>query len=207
MIGVDYTREQISGALRLIGADLDERPEGWIVTAPTWRPDLTDKWTLAEEVARIEGYDRSRRCCRCRRRVAGSRRRSRDAGASRTRSPRRDSSRRRRSPFTTEEQNDLHGSASGGHLPSVKLANPLDGQAPFLRRSLIPGLLEIAHRNVSRGFTDLALFEVGIVFLPEPGRRRTARRSSRRWRCDRMPRPSPRWTPRSRRSTAMSRCC
>src|SRR3546814_11824033 len=41
--------------------------------------------------------------------------------------------------FTTSEQNDLHGSATGEHLPSVKLANPLDGQAPFLRRSLIPG--------------------------------------------------------------------
>jgi phenylalanyl-tRNA synthetase beta chain len=71
--------------------------------------------------------------------------------------------------FTTEEQNDLHGSASGEHLPSVKLANPLDGQAPFLRRSLVPGLLQVAHRNLSRGFTDLALFETGVVFLPKAG--------------------------------------
>src|SRR5690606_1484210 len=72
-------------------------------------------------------------------------------------------------PFTTEQQNDLHGSASGAHLPSVKLANPLDGQAPFLRRSLIPTLLQTAHRNVSRGLVDLAVFETGVVFLPEPG--------------------------------------
>src|SRR5690606_29274891 len=42
-------------------------------------------------------------------------------------------------------------------------------QAPLLRRSLIPGLLQTAHRNISRGLTDLALFETGIVFLPEPG--------------------------------------
>jgi phenylalanyl-tRNA synthetase beta chain len=33
----------------------------------------------------------------------------------------------------------------------------------------VPGLLQVAHRNVSRGLTDLALFETGIVFLPEPG--------------------------------------
>ena len=157
------------GALRLIGCDLDERPEGWIVTAPTWRPDLTDKWTLAEEVARIEGYDRipsvlplppSGRGLTAaqqgRRRVANAL-----AAAGFVETP--------SFAFTTEEQNDLHGSASGGHLPSVKLANPLDGQAPFLRRSLIPGLLEVAHRNVSRGFTDLALFESGVVFLPNPG--------------------------------------
>lgn len=169
VIGVDYTREQISNALRLIGTELDERPEGWIVTAPTWRPDLTDKWTLAEEVARIEGYDQipsvlplppSGRGLTAaqqgRRRVANAL-----AAAGYVETP--------SFAFTTDTQNDLHGSASGGHLPSTKLANPLDGQAPFLRRSLIPGLLDIAHRNVSRGFTDLALFEVGVVFLPEPG--------------------------------------
>src|SRR5690606_15480125 len=63
----------------------------------------------------------------------------------------------------------LHGSATGEHLPSVKLANALDGQAPFLRRSLIPTLLQTAHRNVSRGLTDVALFEIGTVFLPELG--------------------------------------
>ena len=39
-----------------------------------------------------------------------------------------------------------------------------------MRRSLLPGLAAIAHRNVSRGLTDLALFEVGTVFLPEAGR-------------------------------------
>jgi phenylalanyl-tRNA synthetase beta chain len=169
VIGVAYAPDQIADALRLIGADLDERPEGWIVTAPTWRPDLTDKWTLAEEVARIQGYDQipsvlptppSGRGLTAvqqgRRRVANAL-----AAAGFVETP--------SFPFTTEEQNALHGSASGGALPSVKLANPLDGQAPFLRRSLIPGLLEIAHRNVSRGFADLALYESGTVFLPAPG--------------------------------------
>ncbi len=72
-------------------------------------------------------------------------------------------------PFTTEEQNDLHGSADGEHLPSIKLANPLDGQSPYLRRSLVPGLVQVAHRNVSRGLTDLAVFETGTVFLPRAG--------------------------------------
>ena len=169
LIGVDYTREQITGALVMIGADLEERPEGWIVTTPTWRPDLIDKWTLAEEVARIEGYDRipsvlptppSGRGLTAaqqgRRRVANAL-----AAAGFVETP--------SFPFTTEEQNALHGSASGEALPSVKLANALDGQSPFLRRSLIPGLLEIAHRNVSRGLTDLALFEAGAVFEPQPG--------------------------------------
>src|SRR5690606_27382066 len=72
-------------------------------------------------------------------------------------------------PFVSEQVNDLHGSADGSRQPAVRLANALDQTAPFLRRSLIPGLLQTAHRNLARGTTDLSLFEVGTVFLPEPG--------------------------------------
>jgi phenylalanyl-tRNA synthetase beta chain len=153
----------------MIGAAVHERDSDFVVFAPSWRPDLTDKWTLAEEVARIEGYDRIPSILptppsgrglttaqQGRRRVGNAL-----AAAGYVETP--------SFPFTTDDQNDLHGSASGSPVPSVKLANPLDGQAPFLRRSLIPGMLRVAHRNVARGFTDLALFETGTVFLPEQG--------------------------------------
>ncbi|PRB12842.1 phenylalanine--tRNA ligase subunit beta [Microbacterium sp. MYb72] len=169
LIGVDYTDAEISGALETIGAEVTATDAGWTVIPPTWRPDLTDKWTLAEEVARIHGLDRipsvlptppSGRGLTAhqqgRRRVANA---LASAGLVETSA----------FPFTNEAQNDLHGSAAGEHLPSIRLANALDGQTPYLRRSLIPGLLQIAHRNISRGFTDLAIFETGVVFLPEPG--------------------------------------
>ncbi len=180
LIGVDYTDAEVIGALETIGcevevsaadgaAETDDAAATWTVIPPSWRPDLTDKWTLAEEVARITGYDRIPSVLPVppsgrgftsaqagRRRVANAL-----AAAGFVETP--------SFGFTTEEQNDLHGSAGGEHLPSVKLANPLDGQAPFLRRSLIPGLLQVAHRNIARGITDVALFESGAVFLPEPG--------------------------------------
>ncbi|WP_405372606.1 MULTISPECIES: phenylalanine--tRNA ligase subunit beta [unclassified Microbacterium] len=169
IIGVAYSDAEIVGALETIGCEVVATAEGWEVIPPSWRPDLTDRWTLAEEVARIHGLDRIPSILptppsgrgltaaqRGRRRVAGA---LASAGFVETIA----------FPFTTEEQNDLHGSSEGEHLPSIKLANPLDGQAPFLRRSLVPGMLQIAHRNVSRGFTDLALFESGSVFTPEPG--------------------------------------
>ncbi|MCR2785978.1 MULTISPECIES: phenylalanine--tRNA ligase subunit beta [unclassified Microbacterium] len=169
LIGVDYSDADIVGALETIGCEVTETGAGWVVIPPSWRPDLTDKWTLAEEVARINGYDRIPSVLPVppsgrgltpaqagRRRVANAL-----AAAGYTETP--------SFPFTTADQNDLHGSTSGEHLSSVKLANPLDGQAPFLRRSLVPGLLQVAHRNLARGFGDLALFETGTVFLPEPG--------------------------------------
>ncbi|WP_150951677.1 phenylalanine--tRNA ligase subunit beta [Microbacterium testaceum] len=169
LIGVDYSDDEIVASLETIGCRVETQGEARVVIPPSWRPDLTDKWTLAEEVARIGGYDRipsilptppSGRGLTAaqqgRRRVANA---LASAGFVETPS----------FPFTTEEQNALHGSPSGDPLPSVKLANPLDGLAPFLRRSLVPALLQVAHRNVSRGITDLALFEAGTVFLPKPG--------------------------------------
>src|SRR5690606_36921755 len=47
---------------------------------------------------------------------------------------------------------------------SVRLENPLDGERPWLRTALLPGMLDTAHRNLGRGLTDLALFELGDVF-------------------------------------------
>src|SRR5699024_3482693 len=50
--------------------------------------------------------------------------------------------------------------------PAVRLANALDGALPMLRTSLWPGLIQAARRNLSRGLTDLAIAEIGRVFLP-----------------------------------------
>ncbi len=46
----------------------------------------------------------------------------------------------------------------------VALANPLSSDMDVLRPSLLPGLLNILHHNVSRKNTDVALFEIGRVF-------------------------------------------
>lgn len=171
LIGVDYTDAEITGALETIGCEVSalDDGDGWEVIPPSWRPDLTDRWTLAEEVARIHGLDRIPSVLptppsgrgltplqKGRRRVANAL-----AGAGYVETP--------SFPFATAAANTLHGSASGDADPGIRLANPLDGQAPYLRRSLVPGLLQVAHRNLSRGFTDLALFETGLVFTPEAG--------------------------------------
>ena len=47
---------------------------------------------------------------------------------------------------------------------AVRLANPISDKEPLMRTSLLPSLFKVAIRNIGRGFTDLALFEVGQVF-------------------------------------------
>jgi phenylalanyl-tRNA synthetase beta chain len=49
---------------------------------------------------------------------------------------------------------------------AIRLANPISDAEPEMRTSLLPGLLANLSRNVGRGNRDLAIFEVGLVYLP-----------------------------------------
>ncbi len=170
VIGYPYTPEEERSALAEIGASIDEDADGLTVTPPSWRPDLTDKWTLVEEIARIVGYDRipselpvappGRGLTTAqvlRRAVAQT---LAATGHTEVLSY----------PFVAEKTNNLFGTAEAGtSVPQVRLANPLDGETPYLRASVLPGLLQMAHRNRSRGLVDLAIYEIGTVVRPEPG--------------------------------------
>jgi phenylalanyl-tRNA synthetase beta chain len=176
LIGFDYTPEQVRSTLAEIGGivldgrvDPQGRIETFLVTPPTWRPDLTDKWTLAEEVARIFGYDvipaslpvappgRGYTVAQVvRRRVSDA---LAAAGLTETLSY----------PFFDEATNNLFGSPAGTAVPQVRLANALDASQGWMRTSLLPGLLQTAARNRARGLTSPAIFELGLVFKPEAG--------------------------------------
>ncbi|MFE5673432.1 phenylalanine--tRNA ligase subunit beta [Agromyces sp. NPDC056523] len=170
LIGVEYTADEVHDALAEVGGRVTRVDGGLEVVPPTWRPDLTGKADLAEEVARLLGYDRIAsvlpvappgrgltRSQRVRRGVADA---LAAAGATEVLA----------FPFVTENENGVYGSVDGSPVASVKLANALDASTPFLRRSLLPGLIGVARRNLSRGLTDLDVFELGLVFLPETGR-------------------------------------
>ena len=169
LIGVDYTDEEILSSLAEIGGAIAPSDTGLVVMPPSWRPDLTDKATLAEEVARIVGYDRipsvlpiappGRGLTRAQRLRRSAAQQLAAGGSTEVNAY----------PFVSKFSNDTFGAASAGPVAAIKLANPLDGEVPWLRTSLTPGLIEVARRNLSRGLTDLALFEIGTVFLPEAG--------------------------------------
>lgn len=165
LVGVDYTPAEVVAALELIGASVEPAGEVATVTPPTWRPDLRTTADLVEEVARITGYDRIpselptappgrglTRAQRARRRVATA---LAAAGSVEVLS----------SPFLPPAAIERFEPGAA----AIRLENPLDPNAASLRRSLLPGLLESARRNLSRGLTDLALFEIGGVVRPEPG--------------------------------------
>ncbi len=168
LIGVDYTPDEVVSALQAIGASVTSEDNHWLVTPPSWRPDLTYPAALIEEVARIVGYDRIpslvpvappgrglTREQRLRRRAANAL-----AGAGFVEV--------QNYPFISDSSNAVFGSEdSQSPRASVRVANPLDAELPFLRQSLLPGLIDAAARNVSRGFVNLAISEVGSVFFAQ----------------------------------------
>lgn len=165
VVGVPYTEAEITGTLELIGAEVTADGDTFVVTPPSWRPDLVDDVSLVEEIARITGFDR-----------IGSELPTAPAGRGLTRAQR---DRRRVAqtlaaagstevlayPFVADAVAERYEPGAA----SVRLQNALDAQVSLLRRTLLPGLVEIAHRNLARGLTDLAIFEIGTVFRPEAG--------------------------------------
>ncbi|WP_046470243.1 phenylalanine--tRNA ligase subunit beta [Allosalinactinospora lopnorensis] len=169
--GADYPAGTSARWLREVGCEVTEEASGETlrVTPPQWRPDLTDPNDLAEEVIRLEGYG-----------AIPSVPPRAPAGRGLT-----DSQRTRRAvgralagagfvevlsyPFLGERDFDgLQLAAGDQRRSTLKLANPLNDDEPLLRTTLLPGLLRTLVRNVGRGFSDVALFEMGLVYLPKP---------------------------------------
>jgi phenylalanyl-tRNA synthetase beta chain len=140
------------------------------VTPPSWRPDLTDPADLAEEVIRLEGYESVP--SRMPRALAGR-------GLTQRQRLRRSVGRALAesgyvevlsSPFASRSDADRLGLPSQDlRRPAVVVANPLSEDEPLLRTTLLPGLFRVLARNIGRGFTDSALFEIGLIFRPRPG--------------------------------------
>jgi phenylalanyl-tRNA synthetase beta chain len=73
-------------------------------------------------------------------------------------------------PFLDERDFDLLGlDAHDDRRHVLRLANPISAEAPAMRSTLLPGLLAAAARNLGRGLTDVALFEIGSVVLRGSG--------------------------------------
>jgi phenylalanyl-tRNA synthetase beta chain len=175
--GLPIATESVIARLRQVGCvvEVDESSPGrhsptlLRVRPPSWRPDLTDPVDLVEEVVRLEGYD-----------LIPSVLPTAPAGNGLT-----EEQRFRRSvsralaesgftevlsyPFVSPAIHDQFGLAEQDpRRRAVVLANPISDAEPEMRTSLLPGLLANLTRNVGRGNRDIALFEIGLVYLASP---------------------------------------
>ena len=170
LTGLVIAPGQVVRRLREIGATVTG-VDPLEVTPPTWRPDLTDPADLVEEVVRLEGYDRVPATLpspppgrglteqqRLRRSVS---RAVAAAGYTEVLS----------NPFVAADVNDVLGvPADDPRRRALTVVNPLSEAQPQLRTSLLPGLLDTLVRNSGRGLRDLAIYEMGLVYVDRPDR-------------------------------------
>ena len=162
--GMPIDEATVIGLLEAVGCTIAAGGELLRVTVPSWRSDLTDPANLVEEVLRLVGYDEIPSTLpkaavghgltttqRLRRRVGTA---LAARGAVEILSY----------PFVGEaELQALHLEPGDPRHSTVRLANPLSDEQPYLRASLLPGLVSAAKRNLGRGMDDLFIFELGSV--------------------------------------------
>ncbi|WP_332698446.1 phenylalanine--tRNA ligase subunit beta [Devosia sp.] len=166
LTGLEVEPMVATAILSRLGFEMTGKGDTFTVKVPSWRPDVTQKADLVEEVMRMVGVDnvpveplprlshvapRMLTTIQNRRRIARRALASRGLDEAVTWS------------FISNEQ----ATRFGGGQESLQLANAIASDMTDMRPSLLPGLLAAARRNANRGTADLALFEVGQVFLSD----------------------------------------
>jgi phenylalanyl-tRNA synthetase beta chain len=165
VLGTPVDHDTVVRLLTAIGATV-VGDDQLTVTAPSWRPDLTDPYDYVEEVGRLIGFETIEpvlpraplgrgltRSQRARRAVTAA---LATAGFVEVIS----------FPFASVADLDRMRVPAGDERRRLnRIVNPLAETTPYLRTSLLPGLFAAVTRNRSRGNDDLALFESGTVFF------------------------------------------
>lgn len=163
VLGFGMAAADIEDILRRLGMQLQSDGEGWLVTPPSWRFDMSIEADLIEELARVHGYDNLP-----------------------TRAPRNSVMLAPRAEARTiaELQDFLVGQGYQEAItfsfvdPKIQeildpgqavllLANPLSSELSVMRTTLWAGLLNAVAWNQNRQQPRVRLFEVGSRFIPQ----------------------------------------
>ncbi|WP_338721605.1 phenylalanine--tRNA ligase subunit beta [Devosia sp. XK-2] len=166
LTGLDVSVDRIADILGRLGFVMEGTGPVRSVKVPSWRPDVTQKADLVEEIMRMVGVDnvpveplprlnhvapRMLTTIQNRRRIARRALAARGLDEAVTWS------------FISHDE----ATRFGGGTEDRQLANAIASDMTDMRPSLLPGLIAGARRNANRGFADVALFEVGQIFLSD----------------------------------------
>ncbi|HKN09701.1 MAG TPA: phenylalanine--tRNA ligase subunit beta, partial [Pseudomonadota bacterium] len=161
--GLELAVAEITQVLGRLGFGIADRGRILKITVPSWRADVHGKADIVEEIVRIVGVDRIPATpfdrgdaprqpvltpFQVRRRKAARALAARGMVEAVTWS------------FIAKDRAELF----GGGRRDLALHNPIASDLSDMRPSLIPGLAAAAQKNADRGFSDVALFEVGQIF-------------------------------------------
>lgn len=167
LLGVELTADNIRDILESLSFEVEVKGDTLKVTVPSYRQDVMGMADLAEEVARIYGYDK----------IPMTLMENTIAQGSRT----------REQILTNRAKNVLAGMGLYeaitysfvspriygriGFNPqeypeSVIIENPLGEDQSSMRTTLIPSILEVLSRNRSHRVDECKIFEISNIFIP-----------------------------------------
>jgi phenylalanyl-tRNA synthetase beta chain len=133
------------------------------VAVPSWRTDVHGKADIVEEIVRIVGVDKVPETPF--ERGEDARKPVLTTIQNRTRRAKRAlAARGMVEALTWSFISKPHAELFGGGQTELTLANPIASDMSDMRPSLLPGLVAAAQANANRGYSDVALFEVGQIF-------------------------------------------
>ena len=160
LVGMEISADEQRKTLTALGFELDRD----MAHVPSWRPDVLGEADLVEEVARVASLTK----------LQGKPLPRITTGVPKailTPMQKREQTARRTMAalgynecvtysFIDRKSAELF----GGGDDATMLENPISSDMSHMRPDLLAGLLQAAQRNQARGFSDMALFEVGPAF-------------------------------------------
>ncbi len=160
ILGCDILPDRMQNILENLGFNLSKTSDGsWLVTVPSFRPDVSQEIDLIEDIARVYGYDN----IQASEKMIATYPEHRD-----TKIYFEDTIRQLMIGLNFKEvvTNPLLQTKDALHFSEhlVKTLNPISEDMESLRPSLIPSFLKIISHNCDHGNTDQCIFEVGHTF-------------------------------------------
>ena len=156
LTSVSVERGEILRILSGLGfALVNESPDKLSFKVPSWRIDVEQEEDLVEEVARHTGYDK----------IGSELPPSSASGEYQPSEMKQRLLRRALTAFGFDEAINFSFAAKETDGQS-ELKNPIIEESAFMRRTLLPGLLNSLRHNLNHGMRDVRLFEIGRVFGP-----------------------------------------
>lgn len=165
LVGVKFEDKEVEKYLQDLGFTIASQGQAfraWEVKVPYWRLDINIEEDVIEEVARMYGYEKipAREVSESKplqkedplfEKISDLRNKLVNIGLTEVQT------------YSFYSTNVLEALGSDKEK-LVKVSNPISAETEYLREFLWPNLVEVAGRNIRKGYKDIGVFEIGKAF-------------------------------------------
>ncbi|WZL74505.1 phenylalanine--tRNA ligase subunit beta [Clostridiaceae bacterium 35-E11] len=168
LLGTQLTKEDMIDILQRLEMEVEEKPDTFMVTVPTFRQDIEQEVDFVEEIARIYGFDK----------IAMTLPQGNTQGVKTNGQMIEDISKSllnaaglneiQTYSFVSPRIFDMIRMPEDSFMRRVvKLINPLGEENSIMRTTLIANMLDVLGRNYNRNVETARAFEIGNIFMPK----------------------------------------